>query len=61
MEANVKGTNAAKDLAVVAVKLSDIKDSTMDAIAVATLGDSTQIQVGERPSLSGTPWVMGSL
>ena len=47
VEANVKGTNAAKDLAVVAVKLSDIKDSTMDAIAVATLGDSTQIQVGE--------------
>lgn len=47
VEANIKGTNAAKDLAVVAVKLSDIKDSTMDAIAVATLGDSTQIQVGE--------------
>ena len=61
VEANVKGTNAAKDLAVVAVKLSDIKDSTMDAIAVATLGDSTQIQLESRPSLSEMPWATGSL
>ena len=30
-----------------AVKLDDIKDSTMDEIKVATLGDSTALQVGE--------------
>lgn len=45
--ANVKGTDSARDLAVIAVKLDDIKDSTMKAIAVAQLGDSTKLQVGE--------------
>lgn len=45
--ANIKGTDAAKDLAVIAVKLKDIKDSTMEEIKVATLGDSTKLQVGE--------------
>ena len=47
VEANIKGTDASRDLAVVAVKLSDIKDSTMDEIKVATLGDSDSLQVGE--------------
>lgn len=47
VEANIKGTDASRDIAVVAVKLADIKDSTMEAIAVATLGDSTKLQVGE--------------
>lgn len=47
VEANIKGTDSSKDLAVVAVKLSDIKDSTMDEIKVATLGDSDSLQVGE--------------
>lgn len=47
VEANIKGTDAAKDLAVVAVKLEDIKDSTMEQIKVATMGDSTKLQVGE--------------
>lgn len=47
VEANVKGADASRDIAVVAVKLEDIKDSTMEAIAVATLGDSTMLQVGE--------------
>lgn len=45
--ANIKGTDAAKDLAVIAVRLEDIKDSTMGEIKVATLGDSTKLQVGE--------------
>ena len=35
VEANIKGTDADKDLAVVAVPLSEIKDSTMNKIAVA--------------------------
>ena len=48
VEANVKGTDSTKDLAVVAVKISDVKDSTMDEIAVATMGDSSKLQVGEQ-------------
>lgn len=47
VEANVKGTNSSKDLAVVAVNLDDIKDETMDKIAVATMGDSDELKVGE--------------
>lgn len=47
VEANVKGTDANQDLAVVAVALDQIPDDTMDKIAVATLGDSSQLQVGE--------------
>lgn len=47
VEANVKGTDADKDLAVVAVNLDKIPDSTMDQIAVATMGDSTELKVGE--------------
>lgn len=47
VEADIKGTDANKDLAVVAVPLENIKDSTMDEIAVATMGDSDALQVGE--------------
>ena len=47
VEANVKGTDPNKDLAVVAVDLSKVEESTLDQIAVATMGDSSQIQVGE--------------
>lgn len=47
VEANVKGTDASKDLAVIAVPLDSIKSSTMKEIEVAKLGDSTQLQVGE--------------
>lgn len=43
----VKGTDANMDLAVIAVKLSDISEDTMDAIAIATIGDSTALSVGE--------------
>ena len=48
VEANVKGTDSTKDLAVVAVKISAVKDSTMDEIAVATMGDSSKLEVGEQ-------------
>lgn len=47
VEANVKGTDPNKDLAVVAVDISKIPEDTMKGIAVATMGDSTQLQVGE--------------
>lgn len=48
VEADIKGTDSDKDLAVVAVPLSEIKDSTMNEIAVATLGDSDKTQVGDQ-------------
>lgn len=48
VEANIKGTDSARDLAVIAVELSDIKESTKNEIAVAQMGDSTQLQVGEQ-------------
>lgn len=47
MEANIKGTDADYDLAVISVPMSEISDDTMDAIAVATLGDSTKLSIGE--------------
>ena len=46
-EAKIKGTDASKDLAVIAVPLENIEDETMNEIKVATLGDSTKLQVGE--------------
>jgi serine protease Do len=45
--ATIKGTDPDHDLAVVSVKLSDISQETKDAIAIATLGDSTTIQLGQ--------------
>ena len=47
-EATVKGTDADNDLAVIAVKLSDISDDTMSQIKIAEIGDSDQLQVGEQ-------------
>lgn len=44
----VKGTDPENDLAVIAVKLSDIKDSTMDKIVIATMGDSDALEIGEQ-------------
>lgn len=47
VEANVKGTDATNDIAVIAVALDGISDDTKDAISIATLGDSTKLKVGE--------------
>jgi serine protease Do len=47
-EATVKGTDPDNDLAVIAVKLSDIKDSTMDKIAIAVMGDSDDLLIGQQ-------------
>ena len=47
VEANIKGTDSARDLAVVAVPVDSIKDSTMEEISIASLGDSDELQVGE--------------
>lgn len=45
--ATIKGTDANMDLAVIAVNLSDVSQDTMKAIAIATIGDSTSLSVGE--------------
>lgn len=47
VDADVKGTDSEHDLAVIAVPLDQISSETMEKIAVATLGDSTALQVGE--------------
>ena len=47
-EAQVKSTDSDTDLAIVVVKLSDIKESTMNQIKIATIGDSDSLKVGEQ-------------
>ena len=47
VEAQIKGTDSTRDLAVVAVPLDKISDDTMNAIKVATMGDSDSLKVGE--------------
>lgn len=46
-KATVVGTDSSADLAVISVKLTDIKDSTASKIKVATLGSSDDLKVGE--------------
>ena len=45
--AQVKGTDASMDLAVIAIPLEDLEESTMSNIAVAQLGDSDSLKLGE--------------
>ena len=47
-EANIKGTDSANDLAVIAVPLSSISADTMSQIRTAALGDSDSLRVGEQ-------------
>ncbi|MEQ2648188.1 S1C family serine protease [Anaerobutyricum soehngenii] len=46
-KATVVGTDSSADLAVISVKIKDIKDSTASKIKVATLGSSDDLKVGE--------------
>ena len=46
-KATVVGTDSSADLAVISVKIKDIKDSTASKIRVATLGSSDDLKVGE--------------
>ena len=48
VSAQVKGTDVNNDLAVVAVKLSDIKNDTMEQIKVITVGNSDDLELGEQ-------------
>ena len=47
-EAEIKGTDANMDLAVIAVSLSNLDQDTRNAIIIATLGDSDKLKIGEQ-------------
>lgn len=46
-KASIKGTDPDMDLAVIAVPIGDVSGTTLQEIAVATLGDSDSLTVGE--------------
>lgn len=48
VEAQIKGTEPDKDLAVIAVKISDIKQETLDVIKVVKLAAPDGLEVGEQ-------------
>ena len=48
VSATVKGSKSNKDIAVVAVSLSSLKESTAKSIAIAELGDSDSIELGDQ-------------
>lgn len=45
--AQVKGTDATRDLAVIAVRIEDLYQETLESIAIAKMGDSDALKVGE--------------
>lgn len=45
--ANLKGADSEADIAVLAVKLSDIPEDTLNAISVATIDNSDDVKVGQ--------------
>ena len=47
-DAVVKGADDEIDLAVIGVKMSDLKKDTLDQIKVAVIGDSDKLEVGEQ-------------
>ena len=47
-EAMIKGADPDNDLAVIAVKLTDIKEATKGQIKIAVLGDSDSLKVGQQ-------------
>ena len=48
ISAKIKGYDSQKDLAVISVKLSDIPNDVKGKISIATVGDSSQLKVGEQ-------------
>ena len=46
-EATIKGTDPEVDIAIIAVKKADVKNSTKKAIRIATIGDSDKLKVGQ--------------
>lgn len=48
VSAAIKGTDSATDLAIIAVKLSDIPSDTMSKIQIASMGNSDDVKVGQQ-------------
>lgn len=46
VDATVKGSSERRDVAVIAIKLNSIDKETLEAIKIATIGDSTKLKVG---------------
>lgn len=46
VDATVKGSAEGRDIAVIAVKLKELSDETINAIKIATIGDSNTLKVG---------------
>ena len=46
VDAIVKGASERRDIAVIAIKMKDLDDETINAIKIATLGDSNELKVG---------------
>ncbi len=46
VDATVKGSTERKDIAVISVKISSMKNETLQQIKVATIGDSSSLKVG---------------
>lgn len=57
--AQIKGTDSANDLAVVAIPLSDISEDDLNSISIATIGDSDSLQVGDGVVAIGNALGMG--
>ncbi len=47
VKAAIKGRDSDNDIAIIAVKLADIKPETIEKIAVAQMGDSDELKVGQ--------------
>ena len=48
VKATVKGVDEDRDLAVISIKTSDLSEDTLQKIAIASIGDSDKLQVGEQ-------------
>lgn len=48
VEATVKGVDEDRDLAVISIKTKDLSKDTLKQIAIAIMGDSNKLQVGEQ-------------
>lgn len=47
IDAQIKGTDSDKDLAIISIPIASLESKTKEAIKVATLGDSKVLRVGE--------------
>lgn len=45
-DASIKGSSSTHDVAVIAVKLADLDNETLETIKIATMGDSDELKVG---------------